>query len=76
MSIDEVLAPMPALVVKVVVNEGDSVKVGDIIALLTIMKVETEVKTNVGGLVKEIKVKPEEIVDAGTVLVTIESDST
>jgi len=66
---------MPALVVKVVVNEGDSVKVGDIIALLTIMKVETEVKTNVGGLVKEIKVKPEEIVDAGTVLITIEQDN-
>ena len=75
MSINEVLAPMPALVVKVVVNEGDSVKVGDIIALLTIMKVETEVKTNVGGLVKEIKVKPEEIVDAGTVLITIERDN-
>lgn len=75
MSIDEILAPMPALVVKVVVNEGDSVKVGDIIALLTIMKVETEVKTNVGGLVKEIKVKPEEIVDAGTVLITIERDN-
>ena len=75
MSIDEILAPMPALVVKVVVNEGDSVKVGDIIALLTIMKVETEVKTNVGGLVKEIKVKPEEIVDAGTVLITIEQDN-
>lgn len=75
MSIDEVLAPMPALVVKVVVNEGDSVKVGDIIALLTIMKVETEVKTDIGGLVKEIKVKPEEIVDAGTVLITIERDN-
>ena len=75
MSIDEILAPMPALVVKVVVTEGDSVKAGDIIALLTIMKVETEVKTNVGGLVKEIKVKPEEIVDAGTVLITIERDN-
>ena len=75
MNIDEVLAPMPALVVKVVVNEGEEVRAGDVVALLTIMKTETEVKTDIGGLVKEIKVKPEEIVDAGTVLITIERDN-
>ena len=75
MSIIEVLAPMPAVIVQVVVNEGDRVKAGDVVALLTIMKTEAEVKAQTGGAVKEIKVKPEEIVEAGALLLTIESDS-
>ena len=45
------------------------------IALLTVMKKETEVVAEKGGIVREIKAKPEEIVDAGALLLTIESDS-
>lgn len=74
MSTIEVLAPMPAVIVQVVVNEGDRIKAGDVVALLTIMKTEAEVKAQTGGVVKEIKVKPEEIVEAGALLLTLESD--
>ena len=71
----EVLAPMPALVVQINVNVGDRVKEGDTVALLTVMKKETEVKAENSGIVKEISAKPEDVVDAGTLLLTIESDS-
>ena len=75
MSTVEVLAPMPAVIVQVVVNEGDTVEAEDVIVLLTIMKTETEVKAQTGGVIKEIKVKSEDVVDAGALLLTIESDS-
>ena len=75
MSTIEVLAPMPALVVQINVNTGDRVKEGDTVALLTVMKKETEVKAENSGIVKEISAKPEDVVDAGTLLLTIESDS-
>jgi biotin carboxyl carrier protein len=66
---------MPALVVQINVNVGDRVKEGDTVALLTVMKKETEVKAENNGMVKEISAKPEDVVDAGTLLLTIESDS-
>lgn len=75
MSTIEVLAPMPALVVQITVNAGDRVEEGDTVALLTVMKKETEVIAEKGGIVKEINARPEEIVDAGALLLTIESDS-
>ena len=75
MSMVEVLAPLPALVVQIPVNEGDRVDIGDTVALLTVMKKETEVKAETAGIVKAIMARPEEIVDAGAPLLTIETDS-
>ena len=42
---------------------------------MTVMKKETEVKAENSGIVQEISAKPEDVVDAGTLLLTIESDS-
>jgi len=71
----EVLAPIPALVVQITVNMGDRVKEGETVAILTVMKKETEVIAEKSGIVREIKVKPEEVVDAGALLLTMEIDS-
>lgn len=75
MSTMEVLAPLPALVVEIPVKEGDRVNAGDTVALLTVMKKETEVKAEAAGIVKVIKAKPEDVVDAGAPLLILETDS-
>ena len=75
MSTVEVLAPLPALVVQIPVNEGDKVNAGDTVALLTVMKKETEVKAETAGIVMAIVAKAEDVVDAGAPLLTIETDS-
>jgi oxaloacetate decarboxylase alpha subunit len=71
----EILAPLPALVVEIPVNEGDRVNAGDTVALLTVMKKETEVKAEAAGIVTAINVKPEDVVDAGAPLLVLETDS-
>lgn len=75
MSIAKVVAPTPALIAKVAVNEGDKVKVGDIIAILNVMKTEVPIKAKIGGVVKEINVKCEELVEMGGVIALIESET-
>ena len=75
MSKVEILAPLPALVVEIPVNEGDRVNAGDTVALLTVMKKETEVKAEAAGIVTAINAKPEDVVDAGAPLLVLETDS-
>ncbi len=47
-----VKAALPGNVLKVLVSEGDSIAEGDIIAVVEAMKMETEIKSPVGGTVK------------------------
>lgn len=69
----EIVAPIPGLVARVPVKEGDSVKVGDTVVVLNVMKTEVNVQSEWEGVVREIKVKEWDEVDIGTVLVILDS---
>ncbi|GAB6143619.1 biotin/lipoyl-containing protein [Desulfocicer niacini] len=50
-------ATMPGLVARVVVNQGDSIKEGQEVAVINCMKNEISVTAEKGGIVKDILVK-------------------
>lgn len=66
-----VKAPIPGLVVKVLVNEGDHVALGQSIVILEAMKMENELRAPRDGVVATVKVKPGNSVNQGEALVTL-----
>jgi len=65
-------APMPGLVVKVNVSEGDMVQTGDILIVLEAMKMENNLKSVHSGTVKEIRFKEGDNVEKDEIIMTIE----
>lgn len=63
---------IPGKVVSVNVNEGDSVKKGDVVCVLESMKMQVSIKSHKDGVVKKIKVKPAASVAKNDVLAEIE----
>jgi len=68
----EVKAPMPGLVLRIPISEGDHVEAGEEVMILEAMKMEQPVKTSVTGVIKEIKVNQADQIKAGQVLLVIE----
>ena len=66
-----VKAALPGNVLKVLVSEGDSISEGDVIAVVEAMKMETEIKSPVGGTVKSVDIEVGNKVQTGQVLVTV-----
>jgi biotin carboxyl carrier protein len=69
--INDIKAPMPGLVLKVLVNEGQEFKKGDNLVVLEAMKMENILKAPVDGVVKSIKIKPGDKVDKNEVLLNL-----
>jgi biotin carboxyl carrier protein len=69
---ETILAPMPGVVVGIAVQVGDAVEAGQGVLTLEAMKMENELKSSVGGFVKEIKVKVGQGVAQGEKLIVIE----
>ncbi len=65
-----VKAPMPGLVVRVLVEPGQRVAAGAGLIVLEAMKMENELKAIAPGIVQTITAKPGQAVEKGTVLVT------
>jgi biotin carboxyl carrier protein len=65
-------APLPGLIVKISVKEGDKVKVGDTILSMEAMKMENNIQSEKDGIVKSIKVKEGQNVMQDDVLAEIE----
>lgn len=63
---------IPGKVVSINVNEGDSVKKGDVVCVLESMKMQVSVKSHKDGIVKKIKIKPAMSVAKNDVLAEIE----
>lgn len=70
--INEVKAPMPGLVLRLIVEPGQAVKKGDPLLVLEAMKMENIIKSAGDGVVKSIKVNPRETVDKNQVMVVME----
>lgn len=68
-----VKAPMPGLVVRVEVGEGQRVEAGAGLVVVEAMKMENELRAPRPGVVARIHVKPGQTVDKGVPLVTLES---
>jgi glutaconyl-CoA/methylmalonyl-CoA decarboxylase subunit gamma len=64
-------SPMPGRVVKVLVNKGDAVQVGQGLVVLEAMKMENEVKAKAAGTVAEVHVTPGATVEGNAKLVTL-----
>lgn len=69
--INEVKAPMPGLVLKVLLEEGQSFQKGDNLIVLEAMKMENILKAPSDGVVKNIKVKSGDKVEKNEVLITL-----
>ncbi|MBI1418507.1 MAG: ATP-grasp domain-containing protein [Limimaricola sp.] len=69
---DAVLAPMPGLVREVAVAEGDSVVLGQRVAVLEAMKMEHVLRAPRDGTVARVVVRAGEQVTAGALLVELE----
>lgn len=52
--LNDIKAPMPGMVLKVLVKEGDAVKKGDALLVLEAMKMENILKSPADGLVKKV----------------------
>lgn len=66
-------APMPGIIEKVLVSEGDLVAEGQSLVILSAMKMEYSIKSNIEGQVAAIKHKPGEFVAKESVLVRLEA---
>jgi pyruvate carboxylase subunit B len=71
--IEEVKAPMPGLVVDVIVQPGQEVKAGQGLVIIEAMKMENEIRSPVDGKVKQIRVEKGAAVEKDTVLLDIEA---
>lgn len=65
-------APMPGKVIGVRVEEGQTVKKGDPVAVLSAMKMETNVTSPIDGVVSSISVTTGMTLAAGDLIVTVE----
>lgn len=66
-----VTAYMPAMVLKILVVDGESVKKDQVLMVIEAMKMEMEITSPGHGVVKKIHVKEEQSVIQGAPLVTI-----
>jgi len=68
-----VKAPMPGLVVRVPVTEGQQVAAGAALVVVEAMKMENELKAPRAGVVLKVHVAPGAVVEKGAPLVTLGS---
>jgi biotin carboxyl carrier protein len=68
-------AIMPGLCARVVVSKGDTVSAGQEVAVINCMKTEISVKTDLGGVVKEVLSKEWDELQVGDPMVILETDA-
>lgn len=66
-------APMPGLVLRVLVTAGQEVQLGQGLVVLEAMKMENELRATVAGRIKSVLVEPGAAVDKGKVLLEFEA---
>ncbi|MCB1178964.1 MAG: biotin/lipoyl-binding protein, partial [Leptospiraceae bacterium] len=69
--ITEIKSTLPGNILKVLVNDGDSIKQGTPIVLIEVMKMENSILSTHSGKVVEILVKQGDVIQSGQVLMRI-----
>ncbi|MFO7874104.1 MAG: biotin/lipoyl-containing protein [Bacteroidales bacterium] len=67
----KIKSPLPGTVIKIMVNEGDTVKVGQKLMMLDAMKMENNIDSDKDGKVVSIPVRPGQSVMEGDTLIEI-----
>jgi biotin carboxyl carrier protein len=70
-SMMNVKAPMPGLILQVLVKVGDKINSSQPVIKMEAMKMENEVRSPGAGIVKEIHVNPQDNVAEGDLLITL-----
>ncbi|MEP7197729.1 MAG: acetyl-CoA carboxylase biotin carboxyl carrier protein subunit [Saprospiraceae bacterium] len=68
----EISAPMPGIVLKIEVAEGDTIIKGQNLLTLEAMKMENIIKANTSGIIKNIIVQNNEKVDKNQIMIILE----
>lgn len=66
-------APMPGLIVRVAVKDGDAVKAGQGLVVMEAMKMENELRAPAAGVVRKVLVAPGSAVEKGAMLLEMEA---
>lgn len=66
---DEVLAPMPGIILEVNVADGDEVKQGDYLCVLEAMKMENALTAPRDAVIKAVNIAKGDTVDKGKLLI-------
>ncbi len=70
--VEPVKAPMPGMILKVLVSPGQQINKGDALVILEAMKMENILKASAAATVKAIKVTEKTAVEKGAVLIELE----
>jgi biotin carboxyl carrier protein len=65
------VAPMPGLVVRVNVSQGDRVRAGQGLVVMEAMKMENELRAGTAGVVSRVLVAPGSAVEKGAILLEV-----
>lgn len=67
--INQIKAPMPGMVLNILVHEGNEVKKGDVLLVLEAMKMENMLKSPTDGIIKKIAVQKGNAVEKNQLLI-------
>jgi pyruvate carboxylase subunit B len=67
-----VFAPMPGMIVRISVLEGETVTAGQGLVVMEAMKMENELRASAAGVVRRVHVEAGRAVEKGTLLVELE----
>ncbi len=70
--INEIHAPMPGLIIEIIAQEGQEIKEGDQLFILSAMKMENIILAPGDGTVKEIRVSTNDAVEKGQLIIEME----
>lgn len=73
-AVREIKAPMPGLVLKLMVKEGDAVRKNDPVLILEAMKMENVIKSPGDARVKQVHARERNAVEKGELLLSFEQD--
>jgi len=68
----EIKSPLAGVISSIMVKKGEEIKPGQKVATLISMKMENEIISEGYGKIKEVKVKENQFVNSGDVLITLE----
>jgi len=71
---DQIATPMPGKVVKILVNEGDRIELGQALVIVESMKMENEIKSPTNGTVISIHFKDGDLVEPNKPIIKLEPD--
>jgi len=70
--VNELKAPMPGLVLNIMVEEGTKVELGDNLLVLEAMKMENNIKSPTAGIVKKVNCEKGRAVEKNEVMIVFE----